>query len=186
MEKAQTQSLDLAEGKQDPEPTWLRKGMQRKGGVHEEGPAEPALVRVRQITRKNTGPGLQPYLSVSLTLQLCSCSHLPSILRALPGDKLHTLPSREKGMCCGESLCKHARSRRLGSFWGSPVGQGQVLWLQGSGLHLTPFSNPRGQGLPSGCLLHRAWRSKTNLRSASHRPGPAGLRPQQSESQPGP
>lgn len=60
MEKAQIQSLDLAEGEQDPEPAWLRKDVQRAGGVPEEGPAEPALVRVRQTTRKNTGPRLSP------------------------------------------------------------------------------------------------------------------------------
>lgn len=36
-------------------------------------------------------------LSACLTLQLCSCSHLPRILRALPGDQLHTLPTRATG-----------------------------------------------------------------------------------------
>lgn len=65
VEKALIQSLDLAEGKQDPEPTLLSKDMQREGIVHQDSPAEPALIRVQQTSRKNTGPWLQPCLSAS-------------------------------------------------------------------------------------------------------------------------
>lgn len=90
--KGSNSILDLAEGKQDPEPTSLSKDMQREGGVHEAGPAEPALVRVRQATRKNTGPGLQPCLPASPF-----SSHLRRILRALPGDRLHILATGATG-----------------------------------------------------------------------------------------
>lgn len=122
--------------------------MQREGGVHEEGPAEPALVRVQQTTRKNTGPGLQPCLPASPFNSIPAHTYPGSSGPSQETGSTFWPPGRQgKGHVLSESLCKHARSWRPGSFWAtwcSPAGQGQVLWLQSPGLHLTPFSNSSG------------------------------------------
>lgn len=113
--KGSNSILALAEGKQDPEPTSLSKDMQREGGVHEEGPAEPALVRVQQTTRKNTGPGLQPCLPASPFNSIPAHTYPGSSGPSQETGSTFWPPGRQgKRHVLSESLCKHARSWRLG------------------------------------------------------------------------
>lgn len=131
-------------------------------------------------------------LSACLTLQLYSSSHPPRILRALPEDQLHTLATRVTGQraCAAVSPSTHMPDPG-GCAPSGPRGAASQAKTRFSGSKalgsLRPLSAiPVAQGLRQACHLHSAWRSKTNLPSTSHRPGPSGLRPQQSESQPGP
>lgn len=150
--------------------------------MHKDGPAEPVLVRVQQTTRKNTGSWLQSTLPASPFNSLPDLSY-PGSSGSYQETSSTLWPpgQQEKGICCGESLCKHAEFWRL-LFCAALQDRAGF-----SGSRALATSNPFQQfqwpkAFPQAYLLHRTWRSKTNLPSASHRTTPSGLRPQQSES----
>lgn len=165
--------LELAEGKQDPEPTFLRKGIQREVDVHGGWPPQhqPWSAHDR-LPGRTLAPWPQP-LSDCLSLYHIPGSYPPGVLRTLPCRPAPCSATRDMGKGDGlqsESLLKWCPILEAKFLQGYPMEpcRSSPGSLAPRPWHPIPFSNSRGLRPPFRPVLpDKASSSKTALLSAS-------------------